>query len=255
MIEFSGLTKSYAEKMVLGPVSGRFDDGGITALVGPNGAGKSTLLTILGRLLDRSSGTATLDGVDIDSLKPREAAKRLSVLRQDNGVNARLTVRDLVSFGRFPYSRGHLTAEDERIVDEAIAFLDLADLADRFLDELSGGQRQRGFVAMTLAQDTPVILLDEPLNNLDIRHQVSMMRQLRRAADELGRTIVVVIHDLNFAAAYADRIIALKDGVIAADGTPDEIMDAALLSDIFETDVQVHRVEGLPVAVYAGLSR
>ncbi|MFC0313875.1 ABC transporter ATP-binding protein [Gordonia phosphorivorans] len=252
MIEFHQLTKSYAENVVLGPVSGDFGDGGLTALVGPNGAGKSTLLTIIGRLLTPTSGTATLDGVAIASLKPREAAKKLAVLRQENGVNARLTVRDLVSFGRFPHSRGRLDAEDERLVAEAIAFLELDDLADRFLDELSGGQRQRAFVAMTLAQDTPVILLDEPLNNLDIRHQVSMMGQLRRAADLLGRTIVVVIHDLNFAAAYADRIIALKKGTIVASGSPAEIMRSELLSDIFETTVDVHTLEGLPVAVYAG---
>ena len=253
MIEFHELTKSYAEKVVLGPVSGQFDDGGITALVGPNGAGKSTLLTIIGRLLSATSGTALLDGDDITTLKPRDVARRLAVLRQENGVNARLSVRDLVSFGRFPHSRGHLNDEDQRIVAEAITFLQLDDLADRYLDELSGGQRQRAFVAMTLAQDTPVILLDEPLNNLDIRHQVSMMSQLRRAADELGRTIVVVIHDLNFAAAYADRIVALKGGTIAASGTPEEIMQSPLLSEIFETTVDVHCFDGQRVAVYAGL--
>lgn len=253
MIEFRDLTKSYAQQLVLGPVSGRFDDGGLTALVGPNGAGKSTLLTILGRLLAPSSGTATLDGEDLLALKPRAAAQRLAILRQDNGVSARLSVRDLVAFGRFPYSRGRLTEEDKRLVAEAISFLQLDDLADRYLDELSGGQRQRAFVAMTLAQDTPVILLDEPLNNLDIRHQVSMMTQLRRAADELERTIVVVLHDLNFAAAYADRILALKNGTIAAAGSPAQIMREDLLSEIFETTVQVHSVAGQPVAVYAGL--
>lgn len=253
MIAFSELTKSYAETMVLGPVSGSFETGGLTALVGPNGAGKSTLLTIIGRLLSPSSGTVTLDGDDLTSLKSREIARRLAILRQENGVNARLTVRDLVAFGRFPHSHGRITAEDEVIIARAIDFLALNDLTDRFLDELSGGQRQRCFVAMTLAQDTPIILLDEPLNNLDIAHQVSMMRQLRRAADELGRTIVVVIHDLNFAAAYADRIVVLKDGTIAAGGTPAEIMRAELLTGIFATEVQVHELGGTRVAVYAGL--
>ncbi|MDP0399496.1 iron ABC transporter ATP-binding protein [Tsukamurella strandjordii] len=254
-IEFADLTKSYAETVVLGPVSGVFERGGVTALVGPNGAGKSTLLTILGRLLTPDAGTAKLDGVEVGSMKPTQIARKLAILRQENGVNARLTVRDLVGFGRFPHSRGRLTAEDVRHIDDALGFLGLTELSDRFLDELSGGQRQRAYVAMTLAQDTEVILLDEPLNNLDLRHQVGMMGQLRRAADELGKTIILVVHDLNFAAAYADRIVALKNGAIAAAGTPAEIMDSDLLTEIFETPVAVHAVEGLRVAVYAGMDR
>ncbi|WP_269434203.1 iron ABC transporter ATP-binding protein [Tsukamurella sputi] len=252
-LAFTDLTKKYAETVVLGPVSGEFSRGGVTALVGPNGAGKSTLLTILGRLLTPDSGTALLEGTDIGTMKPTEVARKLAILRQENGVNARLTVRDLVAFGRFPHSRGRMTADDERHVDEALGFLGLTELSDRFLDELSGGQRQRAYVAMTLAQDTDVILLDEPLNNLDMRHQVGMMRRLRRAADELGKTIILVVHDLNFAAAYADRIVALKNGTIAASGAPSEIMTGELLTEIFETPVAVHVLEGGPVAVYAGL--
>ncbi|ADG79266.1 ABC transporter related protein OS=Tsukamurella paurometabola (strain ATCC 8368 / DSM / CCUG 35730 / CIP 100753 / JCM 10117 / KCTC 9821 / NBRC 16120 / NCIMB 702349 / NCTC 13040) OX=521096 GN=Tpau_2666 PE=4 SV=1 [Tsukamurella paurometabola] len=254
-IEFADLTKSYAQTVVLGPVSGAFDRGGITALVGPNGAGKSTLLTILGRLLTPDSGTALLNGRAVASMKPTEIARTLAILRQENGVNARLTVRDLVAFGRFPHSRGRLTTDDVRHIDDALGFLGLTELSDRFLDELSGGQRQRAYVAMTLAQDTEVILLDEPLNNLDMRHQVGMMGQLRRAADELGKTIILVVHDLNFAAAYADRIVALKHGSIAASGTPAEIMDSELLTGIFQTPVAVHSVNGLRVAVYAGMDR
>ncbi|WP_084638272.1 ABC transporter ATP-binding protein [Gordonia shandongensis] len=253
MIEFADLTKSYGRATVLGPVSGEFPSGGVTALVGPNGAGKSTLLTILGRLVDASSGTATIDGVPVSQFKPAQIARRLAILRQENSVNARLSVRDLVAFGRFPHSRGRLTADDHATVDDAIGFLGLADLADRFLDELSGGQRQRAYVAMTLAQDTDVILLDEPLNNLDMRHQVRMMDRLRDAADALDKTIIVVVHDLNFAAAYADRIIVLRDGTIAASGTPAEIMRSELLTEIFGTTVRVHVLDGIPVAVYAGL--
>ncbi|WP_225535784.1 ABC transporter ATP-binding protein [Tsukamurella tyrosinosolvens] len=253
-IAFTDLTKTYAETVVLGPVSGEFTRGGVTALVGPNGAGKSTLLTILGRLLTPDSGTALLEGTDIRSMKPTEVARKLAILRQENGVNARLAVRDLVAFGRFPHTKGRMTADDVRHVDEALGFLGLTELADRFLDELSGGQRQRAYVAMTLAQDTDVILLDEPLNNLDMRHQVGMMRRLRRAADELGKTIILVVHDLNFAAAYSDRIVALKNGAIAASGAPSEIMTGELLTEIFETPVAVHVLEGGPVAVYAGLA-
>ncbi|GAB3127818.1 ABC transporter ATP-binding protein [Tsukamurella serpentis] len=254
-IEFVELTKSYAQTVVLGPVSGEFTRGGVTALVGPNGAGKSTLLTILGRLLAPDSGAALLDGRDVRTMKPTELARKLAVLRQENGVNARLTVRDLVAFGRFPHSRGRMTDQDVAHVDRALEFLGLTELSERYLDELSGGQRQRAYVAMTLAQDTEVILLDEPLNNLDMRHQVSMMGRLRRAADELGTTIILVVHDLNFAAAYADRIVALKNGAIVASGTPSEIMSAQLLTDIFQTPVVVHQLDAGPVAVYAGLDR
>lgn len=253
MIEFADLTKTYGDDTVLGPVTGAFPRGGVTALVGPNGAGKSTLLTIIGRLVDATSGTASLDGRPITSFKPAELAQRLAILRQENGVNARLAVRDLVAFGRFPHSRGRLTAHDGAKIDEAIGFLGLEEFADRFLDELSGGQRQRAYVAMTLAQDTDVILLDEPLNNLDMRHQVRMMSQLRSAADALSKTIIVVVHDLNFAAAYADRIVVLRDGDIVAGGTPAEIMDSDLLTEIFRTTVRVHVLDGVPVAVYAGL--
>ncbi|MCF8571066.1 ATP-binding cassette domain-containing protein [Gordonia sp. HY002] len=254
MIEFADLTKTYAETTVLGPVTGEFGAGGVTALVGPNGAGKSTLLTILGRLVDATDGTAMLDGKAITSYKATEIAKRLAILRQENSVNARLSVRDLVAFGRFPHSRGRLSADDESKIDDALGFLGLADLADRFLDELSGGQRQRAYVAMILAQDTDVILLDEPLNNLDMRHQVRMMDRLRDAADKLGKTIIVVVHDLNFAAAYADRIMVLQDGAIVAAGTPADIMRSELLTEIFGTTVRVHHLDGVPVAVYAGLS-
>lgn len=252
MIEFDDLTKSYGERTVLGPVSGAFVRGGVTAVVGPNGAGKSTLLTIVGRLVDATAGIARLDGRPVTAYKPAEFARRLAILRQENGVNARLSVRDLVAFGRFPHSRGRLTDADTLKIDDAIGFLGLHDLADRFLDELSGGQRQRAYVAMTLAQDTDVLLLDEPLNNLDMRHQVRMMSRLRRAADALDKTVIVVVHDLNFAAAYADRIVVLREGRIVAGGTPDEIMDSDLLTEIFGTTVRVHVLDGIPVAVYAG---
>ena len=136
-----------------------------------------------------------------------------------------------------------------RFVDEALEFLNLPELSGRFLDQLSGGQRQRAYVAMVLAQDTATVLLDEPLNNLDMKHSVLMMRQLRRAADELGKTIVLIIHDVNFAAAYADRIIALRDGLICHTGTVAEIMTDEVLTDVFDTPVRVHEVEGQRTAI------
>lgn len=250
MIDFADVSKSYSDHTVLGPVTGTIADGGITSLVGPNGAGKSTLLTVIGRLLDPTTGTVTVGGMNIRTTKSAELAKHLSILRQDNHITARLTVRELVGFGRFPHSKGRLTADDTEHVDKALAFLNLTNLSDRFLDQLSGGQRQRAFVAMVLAQDTEYVLLDEPLNNLDMKHSVMMMQQLRRAADELGKTIVLIVHDINFAGAYSDRIIALRDGVIVTAGTAEEMMQDDVLTDVFDTPVRVHTIEGQRTAVY-----
>lgn len=250
MIDFRDVTKSYQDVVVLGPVTGTIAEGGITSLVGPNGAGKSTLLTIIGRLLDPTSGTITVGGMDVRVTKSRELAKHLSILRQENHITARLTVRELVGFGRFPHSKGKLGPEDEAHIDDALEFLNLKALEGRFLDQLSGGQRQRAFVAMVLAQDTEYLLLDEPLNNLDLKHSVLMMRQLRRAADELGKTIVLVVHDINFAAAYSDSIVAMRDGGIVNTGTAEEMMQDDVLTEVFDTPVRVHVVEGHRTAVY-----
>ncbi|WP_308797901.1 iron ABC transporter ATP-binding protein [Agromyces silvae] len=250
MITLERVAKRYGGAHALGPIDLEIARGGITALVGPNGAGKSTMLTIIGRLLDADSGTVRVGDFDVVTARPRELAKVVSILKQENHFVARLTVRQLVGFGRFPHSRGRLTAEDHAAIERAIGFLDLGGLEDRFLDELSGGQRQRAFVAMVLAQDTDYVLLDEPLASLDMRHAAAMMQRLRDAADALERTIVLVVHDLNFAAAYADRIVALSGGRIAAAGTPDEIMRPEVLSEVFETPVEVLEHRGRRLAVY-----
>lgn len=250
MITLEQVAKQYGATHALGPIDLEIARGGITALVGPNGAGKSTMLTIIGRLLDADSGTVRVGDFDVVASRPRELAKVVSILKQENHFVARLTVRQLVGFGRFPHSRGRMTAADHDAVERAIAFLDLGGLEDRFLDELSGGQRQRAFVAMVLAQDTDYVLLDEPLASLDMRHAAAMMQRLRDAADELGRTVVLVVHDLNFAAAYADRIVALSGGRIAAAGTPEEIMRPEVLSEVFETPVDVIEHRGRRLAVY-----
>lgn len=249
MIRVENLTKNYGQGVQIGPVNVEISSG-LTALVGPNGAGKSTLLTMIGRLLEADSGTVTIDGRDIASMPSREVSTMLAILRQDNHFVTRLTVRQLVAFGRFPYSRGRLTVKDERIVSEAIDFVNLTPLENRFLDELSGGQRQRAYVAMVLAQDTEYLLLDEPLNNLDMQHSVQMMKQLRRASDELGRTIVIVVHDINFAAHYADHIIAMNDGKVTVQGSPTEIVCGETLSRVFKTDVDVVDGPRGPLAVY-----
>lgn len=250
MIQLANVSKQYSDEVAIGPVDLQIPAGGITALVGPNGAGKSTLLTMIGRLLGLDEGTIEIGGYDVVRTPSKDLAKIVSVLRQENHFITRLTVRQLVGFGRFPYSKGRLNVEDERVISEAIDFLGLSALEGRYLDELSGGQRQRAYVAMVLAQDTDYVLLDEPLNNLDMRHSVQMMQHLRRAAAELGKTIVIVLHDINFAGHYADHICAVKDGRVVRFGPPDEIMTNAVLTDVFDTEVQVVDGPRGPLAVY-----
>ena len=250
MITLAGVLKKYSTEVAIGPVDLSIPAGGITALVGPNGAGKSTLLVMIGRLLGMDAGAIEVAGYDIASTRSADLAKILSVLRQENHFVTRLTVRQLVGFGRFPHSKGRLTAQDEAIISRSIDFLDLADLEGRYLDELSGGQRQRAYVAMVLAQDTEYVLLDEPLNNLDMQHSVQMMQLLRRAAAELGRTVVIVLHDINFAGHYADWICAVKDGRMVRFGSPEELMRDEVLTDIFDTQVQVLDGPRGRIAVY-----
>lgn len=250
MISLSDVSKTYGDVHALGPVDLDIPAGGVTALVGPNGAGKSTMLTIVGRLLAADAGHVTVGGLDVVTARPRELAQRLAILRQENHFVARLTVRQLVALGRFPHSQGRLTTADAAAVDTALEFLDLTGLQQRYLDELSGGQRQRAYVAMVLAQDTEYVLLDEPLNNLDMQHAVAMMARLRRAADNLGKTVVLVVHDVNFAAAWADRVVAMTEGRIRYVGTPAEIMTGEILSDVFATPVTVVDGPGHPLAVY-----
>lgn len=242
MIRLDNVRKNYTSEIEIGPVSLEFPNNAITALIGPNGAGKSTLLTMIGRLLGVDSGTINVGPYDVGAAKSKDLAKVLSILRQDNHFVTRLTVRQLVSFGRFPYSNGRLTAEDEEIISRYIEFLNLGALQRRYLDELSGGQRQRAYVAMVLCQETEYVLLDEPLNNLDISHSVDIMAHLRTAVLEMGRTMVVVLHDINFAARYADYICAVKDGQIVEHGPTRELMRSEVLSPIFGTQIDI--VEG-----------
>ena len=250
MITIDQVRKKYSETVEIGPVTIDIPSGGVTALVGPNGAGKSTLLTMIGRLLGIDGGAIEVAGYDVSSTASKDLARILSVLRQENHFITRLTVRQLVGFGRFPYSKGRLTPLDEKKISEAIDFLNLDELEGRYLDQLSGGQRQRAYVAMVLAQDTEYVLLDEPLNNLDMQHSVQMMGRLRDAARELGRTVVVVLHDINFAAHYSDHIIAMKEGGVVEAGPVPEIMNDEVLSSVFNTPVQVIEGPNGPLAVY-----
>ena len=194
---------------------------------------------LMARLQAPSQGQILLDGRDAGAIRIADYARRVATLRQSPGFNLRLTVDELVAFGRFPYSRGALTAQDRKAIDEAIAFLDLAPLRQSYLDELSGGQRQMAFLAMTIAQQTDVLLLDEPLNNLDMKHAVQIMRALRRLCDEQGRTVILVIHDINFAANYSDHIVALKHGALRFSGPVDEVVTEARLGELYELDFEI----------------
>ncbi|MEY9211143.1 ATP-binding cassette domain-containing protein [Thermobifida halotolerans] len=250
MIEIRNVTKSYGPATVVDDVSLTIPQGGITSIIGANGAGKSTLLSIVGRLLEADSGTVLVDGMDVRTTPGPVLAKRLSVLRQENHLPVRLTVRELVSFGRFPHSGGRLTAVDREHVDRAIEHFELADFTHRHLDQLSGGQRQRAYVAMVLCQDTDYVLLDEPLNNLDMRHSAQMMRLLRSMADDTGKTIVLVVHDVNFAAAHSDRIVAMRRGRVVAEGDVATMMSPAVLEEVFDMEIDVHDLGGQRVATY-----
>ncbi|WP_417365559.1 ABC transporter ATP-binding protein [Glutamicibacter arilaitensis] len=250
MITLKSVSKKYSDTVSIGPVTLEIPTGGITALVGPNGAGKSTMLTMVGRLLGIDEGSIEVAGYDVSKTNSNDLAKIVSILRQENHFVTRLTVRQLVGFGRYPHSKGRLNQADEEIISRSIDFLDLGELESRYLDELSGGQRQRAYVAMVLAQDTDTVLLDEPLNNLDMKHSVVMMQHLQRAARELNRTIVIVLHDINFAGHYADYICAMKKGKVVEFGTPEEIMCDEVLTKVFETPVNVIPGPNGPLAVY-----
>lgn len=250
MIETRNLSKRYGEHVVVDDVNLRLPAGGIVSIIGPNGAGKSSLLSMISRLVPMSAGSAWIDGLDVTRTPNDALARRLSILRQDNHIATRLTVRDLVAFGRYPHSKGRLTVVDQEHVERAIGYLNLQAFAERFLDELSGGQRQRAFVAMVLCQDTDYVLLDEPLNNLDMPHAVAMMRQLRHAADTLGKTVVAVLHDINFASCYSDHIVAMRNGRVAAQGTPGEIIRPDVLRSIYGVDITVHNIGDRRIAVY-----
>lgn len=250
MIKIENVKKAYTDEVQIGSLNIDIPKAGLTSLIGPNGAGKSTTLLMVGRLLDMDEGNIKVANLDVSESKSKDLAKVLTILRQENHFITRLTVRQLVGFGRFPYSKGRLSRKDEEIISKYIDFLGLGDLENRYLDELSGGQRQRAYVAMVLCQETEYVLLDEPLNNLDVARSVQMMEHLRYAADEFGRTILTVMHDINFAAKYSDRICAMKDGQIAAFGTVEEVMDPDILTNIFETKIDIIDGPNGPIAIY-----
>lgn len=250
MIKVKEITKKYGQKKVVDQVSMVIPKGKVTSFIGPNGAGKSTVLSMVSRLMKPDEGHVLLEEKEVHSWDQKELAKKLAILKQSNHINMRLTIRELVSFGRFPHSGGKLTAEDEKQIDEAIGYMQLKDLEHRYLDELSGGQRQRAYIAMVIAQNSEYILLDEPLNNLDMKHASEIMKTLRKLAEDLGKTIIIVIHDINFASCYSDYIVALKNGVIAKHGNVEEIIQKEVLEEIYEMPFNVQEINGQRICIY-----
>lgn len=250
MVNLKNVFKAYNNKPVIEDVSLTIEKGTITSFIGPNGAGKSTLISMISRLIAKDNGDITIDGKDIFQAKNNDLAKKISILKQTNSVNLKLTVRELVSFGRFPYSQGKLTKEDWGKVDEAIEYMELQDMQDKYLEELSGGQRQRAHIAMVIAQDTEYILLDEPLNNLDMRASTQIMKTLRKLVDEMNKTILIVIHDINFASCYSDNIVALKDGKVMKQGRACDVIDKCVLRDLYDMDIDIKEIDNRRICVY-----
>jgi iron complex transport system ATP-binding protein len=250
MVEVKNVSKQYGGKVVLEETSVTIQKGKITSFIGPNGAGKSTLLSIMSRLIKRDSGEIFIDGEEIGTCDSKELAKKMSILKQANQINIRLTIKDLVSFGRFPYSQGRLTEEDWVHINQALSYMKLEEIQDKYLDQLSGGQCQRAFIAMVIAQDTDYIFLDEPLNNLDMKHSVEIMKLLKRLVEELGKTIVIVIHDINFASVYSDYIVALKNGRIVKEGPPEEIIETSVLEEIYDMTIPIQTIDNQRIGVY-----
>jgi len=247
------VTVGYGDEPVVSDLSLTVADGRVTTIIGPNGCGKSTLLRTMARLLKPTGGRVQLDGESVHDLSTKEVARLMALLPQSPIAPDGLLVRDLVGRGRHPHQRwfAQWSPEDEAIVETALEMTDTAELRDRALDQLSGGQRQRAWIAMTLAQDTELLLLDEPTTYLDLAHQVEVLDLVSRLNRERGRTVVMVLHDLNLAARYSDVIVVMKDGAIVTVGTPAEVFTPELLATTFglAADVLPCPRTGLPIVV------
>ncbi len=252
------LQVGYRDRVIIAGLKLAIYRGGITALVGPNGSGKSTLLKTLARLLVPSAGAVYLNGAAIRGVPTSAVAREVAILPQGPVAPAGLTVGELVEQGRYPHAGPlrMLRRQDHEAITEALALTDMTGFADRVLESLSGGERQRAWIALALAQDTPVLLLDEPTTFLDIGHQLEVLDLVHRLNVERQMTILLVLHDLNQAARYADRMIVLNDGRIVTDGTPEEVLTPPLLAEVFRVRANVVRdpASGTPVCLpYAGV--
>lgn len=250
MIEIKNLDKAIQNKPILKNINVDIQKGRLTSLIGPNGAGKSTLLSAVSRLFEYEKGSIKIEGKAVGDYKSDDLAKKLSILKQTNHTDMNITIEQLVNFGRFPYSKGRMKKEDYEQVEYALDLLQLQNIRHRNIKTLSGGQRQRAYIAMTIAQDTDYILLDEPLNNLDMKHSVQIMQTLRRLCKDLNKTIVIVLHDINFASCYSDDIIALKDGEIVKADTRDNVIQTEILKQLYEMDVHIEEIRGQRICLY-----
>ncbi len=244
------VTLSYGTASVVSDLSVDIRDGEITTIIGPNGCGKSTLLRALARLMRPAGGSVILDGQEIHRLPTRDVAKRLGLMQQQPAPPGGITVEDLVRRGRYPHQSflQPPSKRDSEIVHDALELTGMTDLRLRPVDQLSGGQRQRAWMAMAIAQETPLLLLDEPTTFLDIRHQMEIIELVQRLNTDANRTIVMVLHDINEAARSSHRIVAMRDGHIIREGAPDEVLDTDLLSDLYGVECDIFRqpVTGLP---------
>ena len=252
MIEVKNLNKNFKSKKIIQDLSLTIQENQLISLIGPNGAGKSTLLNMIGRLCPYDSGQILIDGIEVEGWESTELAKKLSIMKQSNPLGLQISVRELMAFGRFPHSKGRLTKQDQEIIDESLEYLSLSDLQDKKITELSGGQLQRAFIGMVICQDTKYILLDEPLNNLDINHSIGIMNLLRRLVDEKGKTVVVVMHDINYASQFSDRIIAMKDGKLFANDDANDVFQKDIVDDLFDIDVEIIEYNLRKYCIYYG---
>lgn len=250
-VEARDIHVGYDDRAVIAGVDLRIEPGTVTCLVGPNGSGKSTLLKGCARLLPLRQGAVLLEGDDIAAISSMDVARRLAVLPQAPSTPSNLTVRELVEQGRYPHvgALRMLRRQDGDAVARALAETGLISFADRDVDQLSGGERQRAWIALALAQETPALFLDEPTTFLDVGFQLEVLHLVRRLNEEQGITVVMVLHDLNQAAAYADRVVCLRNGAIVADGDAETVITPDLLREVFRVEASVLRdpVTGRPV--------
>ncbi|CAM3054507.1 ATP-binding cassette domain-containing protein [Lactococcus hircilactis] len=249
-MKIENLSKSFGKKKILKNISLTIPKGKLTAFIGPNGAGKSTLLSCMSRLTSYDQGKISLDGKTLDQFKTDILAQKLAILKQMNQLNMQISVQELVAFGRFPYSKGHLTPTDLELIQNAMNHLGLAEIANENIQNLSGGQIQRAYIAMILAQDTDYILLDEPLNNLDMNFALQMMQLLQDLVRKHGKTVVIVLHDLNFASSFADEIVAMKSGEIFMQSKTDDLIRTDVLASLYGMTIRIQEIDGKKFCLY-----
>ena len=250
MFKISNVNKNYGKQKVLTDINLEIPQNKLTCIIGPNGAGKSTLLNAISRLIKLDKGEVIINAKNLKDWNKKDLSKTLSIMKQLNNINVRLTISDLVAFGRYPYSEDRLTEEDYKKINEALEYTGLLEIKDKFIDELSGGQKQRTYIAMTLAQDTEYILLDEPLNNLDIKHILEVMHLLKKLVEEQNKTIILVVHDINIASTFADYIVAMKKGEIIESGSTEKIINNEVLYKIYDINFQIENFKNKKICLY-----